>query len=206
MPSLDSSPVARSSSNRSKRTRDTSWIIGALRRNSSNPQRPPMVGAPTVMQNRAMHRHAAAITCQRHEPPTPALGPGTLVRRPVLLYSSTCRFCRWAARVVAALDRRERLALLPLATEEAAYLLATVPQSKRTESWWLVLHDGSAVAGKDGGALVLLAEIPLTSWIASALVWTGLSPLVHRLEALIARHRGAMSRVVPDGPAPSRFP
>jgi len=43
--------------------------------------------------------------------------------RPVLLYSGTWRFCRWAARVVARLDRGEGLALLPLADDEAGRLL-----------------------------------------------------------------------------------
>lgn len=153
-----------------------------------------------------MHRNATATTLHVQEQRDPALRWGALVPRPVLLYSGSCRFCRWAARVVATLDWSEQIALSPLATEEAAQLLAAVPESERTESWWLVRRDGTAVSGKNGGAVVLLAEIRLTSRIASVLVRTELSPLVNRLEALVARHRRGLSRFVPDGPAPRRFP
>jgi predicted DCC family thiol-disulfide oxidoreductase YuxK len=153
-----------------------------------------------------MQTNATGTIVHDPEQPDAAVGWGPLVPRPVLLYSATCRFCRWAARVVTTLDRREQLALLPLATEEAAQLLAAVPESRRTESWWLVRRDGTLVAGKNGGAVVLLTAMPPTSWLASLLMRTGLTPLVNWLEALIARHRGSMSRFVPDGPAPRRFP
>ena len=150
----------------------------------------------------------SAIGTIVHDPEQPdaASGRGPVVARPVLLYSATCRFCRWAARVVTTLDRREQLALLPLATEEAARLLAAVPESRRAESWWLVGHDGTLVAGKHGAAVALLSAMPPTSWLPSSLVRTGLTPLVNWLEAVIARHRGSLSRFVPDGPAPRRFP
>jgi predicted DCC family thiol-disulfide oxidoreductase YuxK len=130
----------------------------------------------------------------------------TYVARPVLLYSGGCRFCRWAARVVATLDRGERLALLPLANEEAGRLLAAVPEDRRTESWWIVGRDGTPLAGKSGAATVLLTEIRLTRLLGRVLGAIGLSPLIDALDRLFARHRGRLSRFVPDGPAPQRYP
>ena len=40
--------------------------------------------------------------------------------------------------------------------------LATVPENRRTESWWIVRRDGMPVAGKSGAGIVLLTELPLT--------------------------------------------
>jgi predicted DCC family thiol-disulfide oxidoreductase YuxK len=148
----------------------------------------------------------AVVTIHGSDQPDPAFAPTALIPRPVLLYSATCRFCRWAARVVATLDRREQLALLPVATEEASRLLAAVSEDKRTATWWFVRRDGTAVAGHNGGAVVLLREIQLTEWIARVIVLAGMSPLVNCLEALVARHRRTLSRFVPEGPALTRFP
>ena len=64
-------------------------------------------------------------------------------RRPVLLYDATCRFCRFSARAVSRVDRRKRLALLPLQDTEADALLAGVRETERLESWRLV-PDGRA--------------------------------------------------------------
>lgn len=129
----------------------------------------------------------------------------THVARPVLLYSGNCRFCRWAARTVAVLDRGQQLAFLPLADEEALRLLDAVPENRRTESWW-VIRDGIPVASKRGAGIVLLTEIRPTRLLGRVLGAIGLSPLVDALDALVARHRGRLSRLVPDGPAPRRYP
>jgi predicted DCC family thiol-disulfide oxidoreductase YuxK len=128
------------------------------------------------------------------------------VARPVLLYSSGCRFCRWAARVVATLDRGEQLALLPLTDEGAGCLLARIPENGRSESWWIVRRDGMPLAGTSGGGIVLLTEIPLTRWLGLLLDAWGLSPLIDALDALVARYRSRLSPFVPDGPAPRRYP
>jgi hypothetical protein len=58
------------------------------------------------------------------------------------------------------LDRREELALLPLGEDEAGRLLTSVPEEGRGECWWLVLRDGTPVAGDGGGGLMLFAEVP----------------------------------------------
>jgi len=128
------------------------------------------------------------------------------VARPVLLYSGTCRFCRWAARVIAAFDWSKQLAMLPLGDEKACRLLATVPENRRSESWWIVSRDGMPIAGKSGAGIVLLNEVALTRWLGLVLGALGLSSLIDALDAFLARHRGRLSRFVPDGPAPQRYP
>jgi predicted DCC family thiol-disulfide oxidoreductase YuxK len=114
--------------------------------------------------------------------------------------------CRWAARVVATLDRQEDLALLPLAEMYAARLLASVPEERRKECWWLVLRDGTAVAGDAGGGVKLLTELQSTRLIGRALGALRLSPLIDAFDKLVAHYRSGLSRLVPDGPAPRRYP
>jgi predicted DCC family thiol-disulfide oxidoreductase YuxK len=128
------------------------------------------------------------------------------VTRPVLLYSGGCRFCRWAARAIARLDRGQQIALLPLTDQEAGRLLDAVPENRRTESWWIVGRDGVPVAGKRGAGVVLLTEIRPTWLPGYVLGAIGLSRLIDTLDAFVARHRGRLSRFVPDGPAPQRYP
>ena len=105
------------------------------------------------------------------------------LRRPLLLYDAGCRFCRWVARVVVAADRRERLALLPLSDTAAAPFLELLPEPERFMSWRLVRRDGS-IAGYGG----IRGRLPDAAY------------------RLVARHRRTLGRVVPDGPAPRRYP
>ena len=98
------------------------------------------------------------------------------------------------------------LALLPLGDAEAVQLLASVPEDRRSKCWWIVLHDGTLVAGDDGGGVSLLVEIQVTRRIGLALRRLRLSPIIDALDNLLARHRGRLSRVVPDGSGPWRYP
>jgi predicted DCC family thiol-disulfide oxidoreductase YuxK len=106
-----------------------------------------------------------------------------VTRRPVLLYDADCRFCRFAARVVARLDRRRRLAFLPLDDPAADPLLESVPAHERLASWRLVRRDGSVA----GYGLVR-------------------GRLADRAYGLVARNRGRLGRLVPDGDGPRRYP
>jgi hypothetical protein len=69
-----------------------------------------------------------------------------------------------------------------------------------------VRHDGSAVAGNDGGVVELLSELWLTRSLGLLLRALRLAPLVDGLDDLIAKHRSTLGRLVPDGPAPRRYP
>jgi hypothetical protein len=105
------------------------------------------------------------------------------LRRPVLLFDAGCRFCRFAARCVARLDARGRLALLPLDDPEATRYLERLPEEERLASWRLVRRDGSIVGY--GG---IRGRAP--------------DALYHAL----ARNRAFLGRLVPDGTAPRRYP
>jgi predicted DCC family thiol-disulfide oxidoreductase YuxK len=127
---------------------------------------------------------------------------GLRMRRPVLLYDADCRFCRFTARAVRRLDRRGRLALLPLGDEEASPLLAGLPEEQRLDSVRLAESDGELLA-RGGAVARVLAYLGLPS----ALVGGRLA--VRLLDAgyeLVARNRGRLGLLVPDGPAPRRFP
>ena len=52
-------------------------------------------------------------------------------RRPVLLYDSDCRFCRFVARTVVRLDRDERVAFLPLTDPEARAMVPDLTEEQR---------------------------------------------------------------------------
>ena len=133
--------------------------------------------------------------------------PAPLVlTRPVLLYSGSCKFCRWAASVVAALDRDEQMAVLPLADEMADQLLAKIPQAERLECWWLVLRDGTPVRGDRGGGVALLGELRATVPLSRLLRALWLSQLVDAVDKLLARYRPRLGRFVPERPVLRRYP
>ncbi len=126
------------------------------------------------------------------------------LERPVLLYDSDCRFCRWTIRVVQRLDRHGELAQLPMLDPEAAELLARLPTEQRYSSWHLALEDGSLV-GRGAGLRDLLRALRLTRPVAP-LVAVVPDALLDRAYRTVAEHRSRLGRLVPDGPAPRRFP
>ncbi len=113
--------------------------------------------------------------------------------RPVVLYDADCRFCRFAARSVERLDRRGRLALLPLGDAEAAPLLAGVPVGERFSSLRLAEPDGRLLAR---GAAVRAVLVQLGARSGG----------LERAYDFVANRRGRFGRLVPDGKAPRRYP
>jgi len=76
-----------------------------------------------------------------------------------LLYDGDCGFCRWSADAVLRLDRRRRLRMLALQSEEASGLLPGMSQERRMSSWHLVAADGRVWSG--GSAIApLLRRLP----------------------------------------------
>jgi predicted DCC family thiol-disulfide oxidoreductase YuxK len=124
--------------------------------------------------------------------------------RPVLLYDAGCRLCRFAARSIARLDRGHELALLPLSDPEAATFLARLPEEERLSSWRLALPDGT-LAGEGVGFPDLLRVVRLTRPIGVLLEVIPARAL-NGLYGLVARNRSLLGPIVPDGPAPRRFP
>src|SRR5206468_5456963 len=100
----------------------------------------------------------------------------------------------------------QELALLPLADEAADRLLDSVPEQERFECWWLVRRDRTLVAGDGGGGVAVFTEVRLTRPLGTVLRTLGLSALIDALDKLAARHRSRLGHLVPEGPAPRRYP
>ena len=81
-----------------------------------------------------------------------------------------------------------------------------MPEAARDECWWLVLRDGTPIAGDGGGGVALFAEVRLTQPLGRMLRMLHASALLDALDKLVARHRGRLGRLVPEGPAPRRYP
>jgi len=126
--------------------------------------------------------------------------------RPVLLYDGDCRFCRFAARAIEALDRRCRFGYLPFADELAPDLLAPIPADEREHSIHVVFPDGEIASA--GDALAELSRVlPLGG------VLTGAAHDHRRVRetfrwgyGLVAGQRGRLSSLVPDVRGPLRRP
>jgi hypothetical protein len=79
--------------------------------------------------------------------------------------------------------RFDRLAILPLADDEALPFLDALPEEERAASWRLVRRDGS---------------------LAGYLGVRGRAP--DALYRFVAARRDVLGRLVPDGDAPRRYP
>ncbi len=126
--------------------------------------------------------------------------------RPVLLYDGDCRFCRFVARAIEALDRRRRFGYLPFADELALDLLAPVPADEREQSIHLVFPDGDIASA--GDALAQLSRVlPLGGLLTDAA--RDHRPVRGAFRwgyGLVAARRGQLSSLVPDVRGPLRRP
>jgi hypothetical protein len=68
------------------------------------------------------------------------------------------------------------------------------------------LRDGTPIAGDAGGGVALFAEVRLTRPLGRILRVLRAATLIDALDKVVARHRGRLGRVVPEGPAPRRYP
>jgi predicted DCC family thiol-disulfide oxidoreductase YuxK len=107
-------------------------------------------------------------------------------------------------RVVARLDRDDKLAFLPMRDPAAAPLLESLPDDEHFATWHLVRANGSIV-GDGRGGVELLAAMRLTRGSARLL---DLVPdaVLDGAYGLVARNRSLLGRLVPDGVAPRRYP
>jgi hypothetical protein len=85
-------------------------------------------------------------------------------------------------------------------------LLADVPEERRDDCWWLVLQDTTPIPGDEGGGVALLNRVRLTRPLGRFLRVVAAAPLIDAVDKLVSRYRGRLGRLVPDGPAPRRYP
>jgi len=88
--------------------------------------------------------------------------------------------------------------------EEAVSLLAPLIADERFTSWQLARTDGSLV-GRGAGGVELLRATRLGR-PAGRLLAVVPDQVLDGLYGPIGRHRRLLGRLVPDGPAPRRFP
>ncbi len=110
------------------------------------------------------------------------------------------------ARVVALIDYKQKLALLPYTDPESARLLSSVPMERQGQTWWFVGCDGTTTPGNHGGGIAVLHVILLTRWIAFLCAKLNLSPMLDKLDRYVAIKRSGWSDFVPEGSAPRRYP
>ena len=79
-------------------------------------------------------------------------------------------------------------------------------EEARDECWWLVLRDGTPIAGDAGGGVALFAQVRLARPLGRVLRTLHASALIDALDKVVAHHRGRLGRFVPEGPAPRRYP
>lgn len=85
-------------------------------------------------------------------------------------------------------------------------MLASVPSERHQECWWIVLREGTPVAGDKGGGVLLLASMHATRRLGRGLQSARLSGVIDMLDKILARGRKRLGRLVPDGPPPRRYP
>ncbi len=128
------------------------------------------------------------------------------LHRPVLLYDGECRFCRFMARGIEALDRRRRFGYLPFADELVPEILATIAVDEREHSIHVVFPDGEIVSA--GDALAELSRVlPLGGLLADAArSHRPVRGIFRWGYNLVADRRGPLSSLVPDVRGPLRRP
>jgi predicted DCC family thiol-disulfide oxidoreductase YuxK len=110
-----------------------------------------------------------------------------------VLYDADCGFCKWSLDKILAWDRHRALHPVPIQSDDGARLLASVPESKRLDSWHLVLPSGEVrSAGAAAGPLAraLPAGKPL------AVVFERFPRTTDRAYRFVAEHRDRFARLV----------
>ena len=111
------------------------------------------------------------------------LGDVPAPQRPLLLFDGGCPFCRSAARLVARLDRGQRLAMLDRDDEAAAPYVARIPEQDVQASWQLIEPTGVRLM-HGPAAIRLLEYLPATGWLGRALRTLRLTALVTAVNRL----------------------
>jgi predicted DCC family thiol-disulfide oxidoreductase YuxK len=107
-----------------------------------------------------------------------------------------------AARAVASLDRRGRIALLTLEDPASEQLVTPLPAGERLASWHLA-WPGGRLSSRGAAGIDLLRALGYPRAASAA---SYVAEPVERLYSLVAEHREALGRFAPDVAAPRRYP
>ena len=112
-----------------------------------------------------------------------------------VLFDADCGFCRWSLAKLLAWDRRGNLRPVAIQSAEGRRLLAGMSEQERLASWHLVTGGRRYSAGAAFAPLLRLlpAGRPLGRLSAA------LPGPSERGYAFVARHRGAIGRLIPGG-------
>ena len=109
------------------------------------------------------------------------------------------------ARVVASLDRHERLAFLSMDAPEGARWLDPLPHKLHRTTSLMILPDGRYLHGAE--SLAALAElVPAFRPFARAMHRFHLESRVDDLERVVARNRAKLGKLVKNVPPIRRYP
>jgi predicted DCC family thiol-disulfide oxidoreductase YuxK len=126
-------------------------------------------------------------------------------RRPLLLFDGGCPFCRAAARLVARVDRGQRLAMLDRDDDAAAPYVARIPEQDVQASWQLIEPTGVRLMQGPAGIRVL-EYLPATRWLGRSLRRLRLTSLATAVNRGLGRIRKPLGRFFPDQRRPRRWP
>ena len=115
---------------------------------------------------------------------------------PIVLYDARCGFCRWSVGKLLAWDRDRHIRVVALQEPDAAVLLPDMSEEERMGSWHLV-DLGEGVAHSAGDAFPPLLRV-LPGGRPLALLAGAFPGLTRRTYNWVARHRGALGKLVPQ--------
>lgn len=103
------------------------------------------------------------------------------------------------------MDREGSLAILPFDAPEAAPFVVFLTEEQVRFSWQLIECDGRRLT-KGPAAVRLMELLKPTRWLGRLCRPRPLTQLVGAIDHLVSISRPALSRVVPKGPGPRRWP
>ena len=116
--------------------------------------------------------------------------PGNeLQDRPIVVYDATCGFCRFAAALMARLDKDEDLGFRPAAEMGFGADIATEPGSIR-------LLVGEVLLGGATALVEIARRIPCLAHLALAVDLSGLLPVLEMAYQGFAPRRGQAARIL----------
>jgi predicted DCC family thiol-disulfide oxidoreductase YuxK len=137
----------------------------------------------------ALHQRVSGRERPTSAGPPPITDPGV-----VLMYDAECTFCRWAAGMLIAWDRRRTIHPVAIQDPAGAELLPELTPEERLEAWHLITADGSRYTG--GPAFEPLLTL-LPGGRPLSVLAGGFIEMTAHLYDLVSANRNRIMRVIP---------